>query len=42
MRLQVQFEIAEGAGDLIARYNREQQNPSAVLQQSIANRPTSG
>ena len=32
MRLQVRFEIAEGAEDLIARYNREQQNPSAVLQ----------
>src|ERR1039458_4279615 len=32
MRLQVRFEIAEGADDLIARYNREQQNPSAVLQ----------
>ena len=31
MRLQVRFEIAEGAEDLIARYNREQQNPSAVL-----------
>ena len=31
MRLQVRFEIAEGADDLIARYNREQQNPSAVL-----------
>jgi type IV secretory pathway VirB4 component len=32
MRLQVRFEIAEGADDLIARYNREQQNPNAVLQ----------
>ena len=32
MRLQVRFEIAEGSDDLIARYNREQQNPSAVLQ----------
>ena len=32
MRLQVRFEISEGTGDLIARYNREQQNQSAVLQ----------
>jgi type IV secretory pathway VirB4 component len=32
MRLQVRFEITEGTGDLIARYNREQQNKSAVLQ----------
>src|SRR5262249_22575149 len=32
MRLQVRFEISEGVGDLIARYNREQQNPNAVLQ----------
>src|SRR5208283_6109744 len=32
MRMQVRFEIAEGAGDLITRYNREQQNPNAVLQ----------
>ena len=27
MRLQARFEIAEGVGDLIARYNREQHNP---------------
>jgi type IV secretory pathway VirB4 component len=32
MRLQVRFETTEGSGDIIARYNREQQNPSAVLQ----------
>jgi len=32
MRLQARFEIAEGDGGLIARYNREQQNPNAVLQ----------
>jgi type IV secretory pathway VirB4 component len=32
MRLQARFEISEGAGDLIARYNREQQSPSQVLQ----------
>src|SRR5215475_12593130 len=32
MRLQARFEITEGDGGLIARYNREQQNPSAVLQ----------
>src|SRR6516164_7990741 len=32
MRLQARFEIAEGDGGLISRYNREQQNPSAVLQ----------
>jgi hypothetical protein len=32
MRLQVRFEISQGAGDLIRRYNQEQRNPSAVLQ----------
>jgi len=32
MRLQVRFEIAEGDGGLIARYNHEQLNSSAVLQ----------
>ena len=32
MRMQVRFEIAEGAGDLITRYNQEQRNPSPVLQ----------
>src|SRR6266550_1950152 len=32
MRLQARFEISEGAGDLIARYNREQHSPSQVLQ----------
>ena len=32
MRLQARFEIAEGASELIARYNQEQQNPNAVLQ----------
>lgn len=32
MRLQARFEIGEGVGDLIARYNREQQNSSSVLQ----------
>ena len=32
MRLQARFEIAEGAGDLIVRYNREQHSSSIVLQ----------
>ena len=32
MRMQMRFEIAEGTGDLLARYNREQRNPSPVLQ----------
>jgi len=32
MRMQVRREIAEGAGNLIARYNREQRSSSAVLQ----------
>ena len=32
MRLQARFEIAEGDGGLITRYNQEQKNPSAVLQ----------
>jgi len=32
MRMQMRFEIAEGTGELLARYNREQHNPSAVLQ----------
>src|SRR5215469_1587866 len=32
MRLQARFEISEGAGDLIAGYNRERHNTSAVLQ----------
>ena len=32
MRLQARFEISEGVGDLIARYNREQHNPNAILQ----------
>ena len=32
MRMQVRFEIAEGAGELITRYNQEQRNPSPVLQ----------
>jgi type IV secretion system protein TrbE len=32
MRLQARFEISEGVGDLIARYNREQRNPNTVLQ----------
>lgn len=30
MRIQVRHEISEGAGDLIARYNHEQHNNSAV------------
>jgi type IV secretory pathway VirB4 component len=33
MRMQARFEISEGAGDLIGRYNREQRNPSPVLQE---------
>jgi type IV secretory pathway VirB4 component len=32
MRLQARFEISEGTGGLIERYNREQRNPSPVLQ----------
>ena len=32
MRMQARFEISEGAGDQIGRYNREQRNPSPVLQ----------
>ena len=32
MRLQARFEISEGVGDLIARYNREQHNPNTALQ----------
>jgi type IV secretory pathway VirB4 component len=32
MRMQARFEISEGAWDLIARYNREQRNPSPILQ----------
>jgi len=32
MRMQARFEISEGTGDLIGSYNREQRNPSSVLQ----------
>ena len=32
MRMQARFEITEGTGDLISRYNLEQKNPSLVLQ----------
>lgn len=32
MRMQARFEISEGTRDLIVRYNREQRNPSTVLQ----------
>jgi type IV secretion system protein TrbE len=32
MRMQARFEITEGTADLITRYNREQKNPSRVLQ----------
>jgi type IV secretory pathway VirB4 component len=32
MRMQARFEVSEGTGNLIARYNREQNNPSRVLQ----------
>jgi TraG P-loop domain len=32
MRLQLRFEIAEGTGDLINRYQAQQRNPSAPLQ----------
>src|SRR6266542_3611001 len=32
MRMQARLEISEGVGDLIARYNREQQNFNAILQ----------
>src|SRR5215471_20330782 len=31
MRLQVRFEISEGMGDLMARYNREQHSQNIVL-----------
>jgi hypothetical protein len=31
MRMQARFEITEGTGDLITRYNREQKNASRVL-----------
>ncbi|PYX43584.1 MAG: hypothetical protein DMG79_22080, partial [Acidobacteria bacterium] len=33
MRMQARFEISEGTGDLIGRYNREQRNPVPVLQE---------
>ncbi|TAM83508.1 MAG: hypothetical protein EPN47_05200 [Acidobacteria bacterium] len=32
VRMQMRFEIAEGSGDLLTRYNREQRNPSGTLQ----------
>ena len=32
MRMQIRFEIAEGTGQLLTRYNQEQRNPSAILQ----------
>ncbi len=32
MRMQVRFEVSEGPGDFIARYNREQRHPNRVLQ----------
>ena len=32
MRMQTRFEISEGVGNLLGRYNREQRNPSPVLQ----------
>jgi len=32
MRMQARFEISEGTADLIGRHNREQRNPSPVLQ----------
>jgi len=32
MRMQARFQITEGTGDLITRYNREQKNASGVLQ----------
>ena len=32
MRMQIRFEIAEGIGQLLARYNQEQRNSSAILQ----------
>ena len=42
MRMQVRFEITEGVGDLIARYNREQQNPSQSFRRSTASNRTPG
>jgi len=33
MRMQVRFEIAEGAGDLISRYMREQRSESPILRE---------
>ncbi len=32
MRMQIRFEIAEGVGGLLGRYNREQRNPNSILQ----------
>src|SRR5258708_12028031 len=32
MRMQVRFEISEGTGDLVTRYNRQQRNSGEVLQ----------
>jgi type IV secretory pathway VirB4 component len=32
MRMQMRFEITEGTGDLLTRYNAQQRNPSGVLQ----------
>ncbi len=32
MRMQMRFEITEGTGDLLMRYNAQQRNPSGVLQ----------
>src|SRR5437016_1788916 len=32
MRMQVRFEIAEGTGELVSRYHREQRNESPVLE----------
>ncbi|HLY61331.1 MAG TPA: hypothetical protein VKV95_11325 [Terriglobia bacterium] len=32
MRMQLRFEIAEGAGDLVSRYKREQRSDSPILQ----------
>jgi type IV secretory pathway VirB4 component len=33
MRMQARFEISEGTGDLIGRYNQEQRNPNPALQE---------
>jgi len=40
MRMQVRFEIAEGYGDLVSRYNREQRTRARCCKPSTAYTPT--